>query len=190
VDKENISYSVENGAPIIDRIAFADIIAVCYHKVGSTAGEDGPSENVVSTMAGEGGKPEAADKGKALAQVEVVEDHTKEYAEAASLKVNIIFRDEMQEEAMHRELSHIKDLTLGSTDFALITAKESYQRGRIFVLRAESKEVAEAWSETLSRILSRFQNVPIARVGTFASLRRSVCMPKEPYSCQNSPMLF
>jgi len=171
VDKQEVSYAVDKGTPVIDRIAFEDIVAVCYHKVGSTEGEGAISDakNVVTTMQHH---DEVAGDKRAAVQVESVQDHTKEYEEAASLKVNIIFRDEMKKEAMLAELSHVKDLTLKSTDFALVTAKESYQRGRIFVFRAESREMAEAWSETVSRVLALFQNVPIAKVGMMACLRR------------------
>lgn len=36
MDKSAISYAVEESAPVIDRIAFSDVIAVCYHKAPLT----------------------------------------------------------------------------------------------------------------------------------------------------------
>lgn len=103
-------------------------------------------------------------------QVDNMEDQTKKFSSASKLHVNVVFRDEIYED----EILHLQDLILGSSDFAVVCAKTSYQRGRVFVFRAESKESAEQWSETLSRVLATYLNVPVEQVGTLNRCRRTV----------------
>ena len=185
VNKSNISYSVGEGEPVIDHIAFADIIAVCYHKPtvepDSTAEEaKAINENTVTTM-------HHRDSDANEHCVDEIKDHTKDFMEsAASLSVNIMFRDEIYEE----EIQHVKDLKLSASDFAVITSKHGYQRGRIFVFRAENKDSSEQWSQTLIRVMGTYAGVPVEKASLLSRVRRSVRWFYVGDSCQVTHVAF
>ena len=169
VDAENISYSVAEGEAVLDRIAFADVIAVCYYKAPTSYIPDSDDATVNTPGAPPGEEDNDKVKEENAHQMPV-EDDALGFNAAANLHVNTTFRDEIYEV----EIASLQELTLSASDFALVTSKESYQEGRVFIFRAESKESAESWSETLSRVLVSYACVPVTRVTRFNRLRRGV----------------
>ena len=98
-------------------------------------------------------------------------DHSKAFdGQKTWLRVNIILREDIYEDC----ISQVTDLELNSTDFAIVTHKQAYQRGRVFLLRADNREKAEQWYSTLARVLSSWAGKPVVKVSTFSRIRRSV----------------
>lgn len=163
ITKKHITYAVDDLSPAIDHIAFTDIVALCYHKPRVDTRAQDTGDNIVALH--------AAEAGEGVNNIQTVDDHTQEFQDRAKrLHVNIIFRDEVSES----ELEHVKDLELGQCEFCVVTSPVAYQRGRIFVFRAESRERAEVWQETLSRVLSCYANVPVAKCDALTMVRRKV----------------
>jgi voltage-gated sodium channel len=166
LNKKCVSYSVDETSPPIDHISFQDVVAMCYHRprINPNAADDDTITQLDATAT-------TADNEHAV--VQQVADVTKEYQEhAAKLHVNIIFRDKVSENMMeHVEQS---GLELGQCEFCLVTAVNAYQRGRIFVFRAESRERAEVWQETISRVIACYANVPVESCSTLSMCRRKV----------------
>ena len=167
LNKKCVTYSVDETSPAIDHISFQDIVAMCYHKPrldpSAAAADDDTITQLDATAPADGEH----------VVVQEIADVTKVYKEhAKKLHVNIIFRDKVSETMM--EHVETEGLELGHGEFCLVTALQAYQRGRIFVFRAESRERAEVWQETISRVIACYANVPVEPCSTLSMLRRKV----------------